>query len=301
MFDVFFDSGENAGVAWHHYNIRPLKLMLAFKLAYVVDDEVARDFWEFMLISRKAEATKRVPGICQKLKVRLKAIPDPRSRQILGDGLDWVIKHPECVEVVLVEQKAAKQGHFPNLVGFMSLLRGLDGFARDRKKKFGTIVHDETNEFQAMLAHWHGLYANASPEPISHAGETWSVQLNPGSQFKICEDEDSPGIQMADTALWLYGQSIKGKDLPAGCQRFLSFVLLRGYLSDFSFRGAEAGLKAQWGEILEAPVAPEQWEAGQKLISEFEGARQGAMARYEEEGVPPFQPARPALDDCSSA
>src|SRR6185437_6351215 len=25
MFDTFFDSGENAAVAWHNYNVRPLK------------------------------------------------------------------------------------------------------------------------------------------------------------------------------------------------------------------------------------------------------------------------------------
>lgn len=281
MFDVFFDSGENAGVAWHHYNIRPLKLTLAFKLAYVVDEEVARDFWDFMLISRKAEATKRIPGICEKLKARLKAIPDARSRQILGEGLDWVKTHPECVGVVAIEQKAAKQGHFPNLVGFMGLLRGLDQFARERKKKFSTIVHDETNEFQAMLAYWHGLHANASAEPINHAGETWSVQLNPGSQFKICKDGDSPGIQMADTALWLYGQSIKGKSLPTDCARFLRFVIQRGYLNDFSFAGVEKGLMAQWGEILATPVEPAQWQDGQKLISDWECARKKAMANHQ--------------------
>ena len=131
-----------------------------------------------------------------------------------------------------------------------------------------------------MLTYWHELHANASPDPIRHAGETWSVQLNPGSQFKICKDEDSPGIQMADTALWLYGQSLKGKSLPAGCARFLRFVLHRGYLNDFSFVGAEKGLMAQWGEILSAPVEPTQWKDGQKLISDWERARKDAMANY---------------------
>ena len=41
IFDTFFDSGENAAVAWHLYNIRPLKIMLAFKVASIVSEDVA--------------------------------------------------------------------------------------------------------------------------------------------------------------------------------------------------------------------------------------------------------------------
>ncbi|MEZ5901365.1 MAG: hypothetical protein R3D51_17945 [Hyphomicrobiaceae bacterium] len=33
MFDSLFDSGENAAVGWHHYNIRQLRLMLTFKFS----------------------------------------------------------------------------------------------------------------------------------------------------------------------------------------------------------------------------------------------------------------------------
>jgi hypothetical protein len=49
-FDVLFDSGENAGVVWHNYNIRPLKIMLAFKLAAIISDEIAREFWRCLLL-----------------------------------------------------------------------------------------------------------------------------------------------------------------------------------------------------------------------------------------------------------
>jgi hypothetical protein len=44
MFDVLFDSGENAAIAWHNYNIRPLRIILAFKLAHAIDESIARDF-----------------------------------------------------------------------------------------------------------------------------------------------------------------------------------------------------------------------------------------------------------------
>ncbi|MCO8018228.1 DUF3800 domain-containing protein [Brevundimonas diminuta] len=288
MFDVLFDSGENAAVAWHNYNFRPLKIMLAFKLAHAIDEEVAREFWDFILITRREEATKRLPAICEKLKLLLPAIPDARSREVLGDGLDWVIKHPECIHVVQIEQKAAKQGHFPNLVAFMNLLRGLDEHAKSRRKQIARIVHDEQSEFGKMLEYWHGLHANAAPEPITWVDETWSVQLNPGSDFLIQRDEDSPGIQMADTALWLYGQSLKGKDLPPACARFLWFVLQRGYHSDFSFQGVSDSMMERWGEVFFGPMEEEKLEAARKLLAEGEEARQASMARYDTDGVPPF-------------
>jgi hypothetical protein len=50
VFDSLFDSGENAAVAWHHYNVRPLKLMLAFKLSITIDEDTARRFWQCILV-----------------------------------------------------------------------------------------------------------------------------------------------------------------------------------------------------------------------------------------------------------
>lgn len=289
MFDVLFDSGENAAIAWHNYNLRPLKIILAFKLAGIIDEEVAREFWAFILITRRDEATKRLPPLCEKLKARLGRIPDARSREVLGEGLDWVIKHPECVHVVQVEQKAAKQGHFPNLVAFSNLLRGLDEHARTRKKTISRITHDEQSEFGKMLEYWHALHANASPEPVKWIDETWSMQLNPGSEFLIRKDEDSPGIQMADTALWLYGQSLKGKELPPACARFLWFVLERGFHSDFSFQGVHDAIMEQWGEVLFGPMEPEKLKAAKDMMEKAETARQASMSRYEVDGLAPFE------------
>jgi hypothetical protein len=42
MFDVLFDSRENAAIAWHNYNIKPMRIILAFKLGHIIDDTIAR-------------------------------------------------------------------------------------------------------------------------------------------------------------------------------------------------------------------------------------------------------------------
>ena len=49
MFDSLFDSGENAAVGWHHYNLRALRLMLALQLAVMIDEETAKLFWKCIL------------------------------------------------------------------------------------------------------------------------------------------------------------------------------------------------------------------------------------------------------------
>ena len=75
-----------------------------------------------------------------------------------------------------------------------------------------------------MLETWHELFSNASSETIEWAGESYSLQKNPGSSFVMKSDEASVGIQMADTAVWLYSQYLKGKQIPKNCSRLLNRI-----------------------------------------------------------------------------
>jgi hypothetical protein len=295
MFDVLFDSGENAAVAWHVYNMKPLKIMLAFKLGYIIDDEIARAFWACLLMPTEQEARAALPSICEALNARLHLLPDQGSRKVLAEGLDWVIAHPECVQFA-TEHKLAKQGHFPNLVAFANLLQGLQEFSTRWRKRVACITHDEQNEFGRSLGSWHGLFSNASGDVIEWVGERYSLQWTPGSRFVMKPDVESAGIQMADVALWLYGQFLKGKELPAGCGRLLALILDRGWHNDFSFAGVEAAMMEQWGEVFFGPMEPEKLEAAAKLLEQAEQRRVASMAQYEADGLPPFARPRPIVE-----
>lgn len=300
MFDTLFDSGENAAVSWLSYNVRPLKIMLAFKLAAIVDDTIARDFWKCLLMPREADARAALPPICEALKARLHLLPDARSREVLGQGLDWVIAHPESVQFA-TEQKIAKQGHFPNLVAFSNLLQGLQSMSHRLNKKIAAIVHDEQNEFGKSLHSWHGLFSNASPDVIEWAGERYSLQWAPGSRFVMKRDDQSPGIQMADVALWLYGQLVKGKQLPRDCARLMFFILQNGWRNDFSFAGVDRAMSEQWGEVLSGPMPEEQLEAGRALLKMSEERRLASMQQYEIDGLPPFMRPAPIVPPATPA
>ncbi len=290
MFDVLFDSGENAAVAWHHYNFKALKIILAFKLGHIIDHNIAREFWSILLMVREDDARKALPPLCEALKLRLDLLPDQRSREILAEGLDWLVKHPECVQFA-TEQKLAKKGHFPNLVAFANLLEGLQHLSQLWKKKVARITHDEQNEFGRALESWHDLFSNAAPDVIEWAGESYSLQWTPGSRFVMKSDDTSVGIQIADTTLWLYGQFLKGKAIPKNCAKLLNLALERGWHNDFSFSGVEKNLIEKYGEILFGPIAPEKLEAAQRMVTMAEGRRRASMEQFEADGLPPF--ARP--------
>jgi hypothetical protein len=132
---------------------------------------------------------------------------------------------------------------------------------------------------------------------IEWAGESYSVQVVPGRQFVIKSDNESPGIQMADVALWLYGQALKGKDIPPRCASILNLVLERGWHNDFSFKGVHDGMMEKWGEVMFGPIEPEKLEAAKKMIEEAEKHRLASMAQFEADGLPPFMRNQPALTE----
>lgn len=288
VFDMIFDSGENAAVAWHDYNFRFLKIPLAFKVSYCLDEDTARMFWQCILEPVEAKAYSMLPEICARLLANLNRLPDERSRQILGDGLEWARTHPESLQIH-IDRKSARQGHFPNMVAFANLLQGLEDHSQRVKRPVARITHDEQNEFQKTLTAWHNMYSHMPPDEITWAGETYSMQRVVGSTFEVKADDACAGLQMTDIVLWLYHSFRKGKYLPRGCESILDYVFKNGWENDFSFEGVEKMLLENYPEIFgNSPMAPSDMEKAKELLDKFEEERQRSMAQYEKDRIPPF-------------
>lgn len=288
IFDALFDSGENAAVAWHHYNLRALRVIFAFKLASIVDEETARLFWQCIMEPKKERVLEMLPSVCEALEKNIHQIPDERSRQVLGDGLRWARTHPDAIQVH-TDRKIAKQGHFPNMVAFANLLDGLDHYSKTFKRPVARITHDQQSEFEKTLAVWHEMHSNASPEEIHWAGETYSLQKVVGSKFEVKSDSNSPGIQIADVVLWLYSQLKKGKHISDGCAEIMEHVWMHGWENDFSFSGVHRVYVEKFGPILDKPLSPEKEKAVRAQLGEMEKARLASMNRYEKDRLPPFE------------
>lgn len=287
VFDLLFDSGENAGVAWHHYNVRPLKLMLAFKLASTIDEDTARQFWQCVLEPKKEATIETLPRVCEALQRNLDQLPDVKAREILGEGLEWAKSHPESIQIH-TDRRIARQGHFPNMVAFANLLDGLEEHSKRYKRPVARITHDQQSEFQKTLGLWHDMFSNASPEEVRWAGESYRLQKVVGSQFEVKADSASPGIQITDIVLWLYHQLRKKRPLPGGCLSILDYVFANGWENDFSFEGVERSYIQQHGPTLVMPLTAEQEESAQQMLKQAEARRLSSMAQYEMDGLPPF-------------
>ncbi|MBK8160419.1 MAG: DUF3800 domain-containing protein [Rhodospirillaceae bacterium] len=287
LFDSLFDSGENAGVAWHHYNVRPLRLTLAFKMAFLVDEQTARLFWECVVGQKRNEIVRKLPTICDRLIENILRLPDKRSQEVLKEGLEWARDHPDSIQLN-VDQEASRHTHFPNLVAFTNLLDGLDTFSKDRKTSVARITHDEQSEFERTLAACHKMFTNAPADEISWAGEKYSLQKVAGSTFEVKQDSNSAGIQISDVVLWLYSQFHKNRPLPEGCQSIIMYVMANGWENDFSFSGVERMLIQSYGKVFAEPLTPEQLTAAQDLLGKFEEAKTASMQQYERDQLPPF-------------
>ncbi len=296
MFDSIFDSGENAAVGWHNYNIRPLRLMLAFKFASILSIETASLFWKCIMEPNKDKAMQMLPEICAMVLENVNRIPDERSRQIIGDGLQWARSHPESMQIH-TDRAVVRKGHFPNLVAFTNLIRGLENYSTRWKRGIARINHDQQSEMKATLELYHSLAANASGEIIKWAGESYKFQMAAGSEFRMVSDEKSAGIQVTDVVLWLYARFRKGDQLPEGCSMLLDYVFRHGWESDFSFGGVEEAVKPTLKAIMDAPFPPAKERESKEMLEHFEKQRLSSIAQYEKDKISPFaRQSRPRID-----
>ncbi|WP_062233608.1 DUF3800 domain-containing protein [Aureimonas sp. N4] len=296
LFDSLFDSGENAAVPWHCYNVRFLRLALTYKVSRMIDVETARLFWDCLCEPRPQRVQAMIPEICTGLLQHIDRVVDARSREIITEALEWARDHPEAIQMH-VSSKSTRQGHFPNVVAFGNLLEGLDGYSKRWKKRVARITHDRQNQFEKTLAVWHEMFSNASDEPLDWAGETWVFQKVVGSTFEVKADDDSPGIQIADTILWLYKQVRNGRDLPRGCSALIAFAISRAWHNDFSFEGVERQFVANNRELMFGEMTPEQIEESRGMISTLEQHRRDSLAQYARDGIVPFMRSNPPMRD----
>ena len=288
VFDTFFDSGENPAAPWHVYNVRPLRLILCFKVATLLTEEIARDFWAMLMARTENQARSRIPDICDAIMARASKLADERSREIVQEALSWSREHPEALDI-FVPRRQAKNGHMPNMVGFINLLDGLEHLSRRWKRPVRKIVHDRQSQFDDSFAEWHRLYSNASPEPIHRPGEVVVLQKVAGSTFEISASDESSGIQVIDFVLWLYRQFFKKKEIPFHSTLILDYLFRKGIHNDFSFTGVSSQVEKLVSRMTTADISPEDLESGQKLAANMEDERRRLITLYEEDGLMPYE------------
>lgn len=289
LFDTFFDSGENPAANWSAYNIRVLKLTLCFKVATILTEEIARDFWRMLMARNEKQAREKIPGICDAILENVHMLADQRSREIVTETLMWSRDHPEALDIFIAGRQA-KNGHMPNMVAFVSLLDGLEEISKSWDRPLKKIVHDRQSQFEGSLEEWHRMFSNAAAEPVDLlVGEKVVLRKVHGSTFEVSASDNSAGIQVADLVLWLFRQYLAGKSIPVGSTAILNYVFKKGLLQDFSFRGVGDQVERQIQGIMEKDISPEAIGAGRRLRVEQEQLRQHLVEKYEEDRLVPYE------------
>jgi len=287
LFDTLFDSGENFAVPWHAYNVRPLRLLLLFKVTALLDENLTKRFWSCLMELNKDRAVQAFVEVVRELAARVGRLPDARSRQIVSEGFQWALDNPDAI-YFHSNSKSLRRGHLPNMVAFPDLLRGIDNHSKKWKKKVEKIIHDRQSEFGASLREWHTMYSNAKPDPLfMPLGEVHYVRRVAGSDFLIMPSPESAGLQVADVILWLFKQVERGVRLQGACSRLMQYAFNNSLYYEFSLQSMSDYLHEFLTMLQKKPLTDENLAAGQKLLDGMEARRQENMAKFQEEKMRP--------------
>ena len=281
--DTLFDSFENKAVPWHVYNMRPMRLLLVFKVASILTEDTAKKFWSSILEKRESRAYEIYLESLQELKEYIAELPDQRSRQLITDAIDWATENPESI-YIHTNSKAARLGHLPNLAAFPNLLDGIEQRSKLWKRKVIEIVHDRQSQFEGTLRDWHDLFRNAAPDVITWTmGEKYTLRRVEGSDFRISSAQESAGIQAVDTVLWLFKRVIEEQPLGYRSARLMNHVFKRAYQNDLSFESVGRWLEEFFADLYEKPFTEEHQVRAEEFARFAEQRRQEQMLQYAQE------------------
>ena len=279
VFDTLFDSGENKAVPWHIYNIAPLRIMMAFKVAYLLDHEIVAGFWDALMDTKADRARQKMAEFCVNLRQRVDYLPDQRSREIVGEALDWAVANPETLEFVHAS-KNGRKGHLPNMIGFGNLLGGIEQQSATWHRPVEVIKHDRQDEFGSAIKFWHDMYSNARDEAVQlPLGQKLVLRKVFGSKLEMSTALDSPGIQIVDVILWLFARSLRVA-IPSNCQALLNYVYTRAHQDDFSFAGTAERTEQLIEAINARPLPPGATQDALAFQEQAEQIRLDKMDAY---------------------
>lgn len=285
VFDTYFDQGENLAVAWHVYWLRPLRLALLFKLAhFVLTEDITQTVWNCVTASSEAKSKAYFVKGAGEILARVDSLPDARSRQIVAEAMQWALENPENFSTYL-RDKVNRYGHSPNFVAFRNLMEGIHQTSKRWSRPVKEIVHDQQSQFEKTISQWHETFSRpdlVDAEPIQWPGESEPLTVSrvPGSIFKMATEETSAGLQVVDTALWLFKRMFDGKEFEQNSARLINWILRRAYQNDFSFAGVSQIAQDKLNEIMNADFNEKQLTEGSKMQESYEARRRQAMEDY---------------------
>jgi hypothetical protein len=274
FFDQVFDQGMNPAMTWTGY-WTPLRYMLLVKLASLFDEDLAKRAWKARIDTNDATAESELVYVCQALLPRLSALPDARSRQLIGDSLRWAIDNPGELHY---NCKSAKEvlTVTPNLIGFQTVMHGIASRLKS-PKAFASITVDQQSQFNKAQRSLAEFYAKAREVPwVSGPGlPTMDLSKIPTAPIAFRSSKDCVGLELVDCYLWMFKRVLEGKELAPELFPIIKAQVNRGKTDEVSLNA----IAARWSRVFDEMPEPteDQLQTAKEMLAKDERRRLRAV------------------------
>lgn len=250
FFNAVFDAGLNEAVKWDWY-WTPLRFPVIAALDTLADERMLRESWSLCLVPR-ADLPNEAARIVELLKAFLSKLNesamDARLREVVRDALLWGVRNPLKLDFGIYSRKALS----PNAIGFQFVLTAIARRQKAARRSALGILVDRQAEFnpaqleayshQSKKAEWFRNNAADREAYLAHpflegAREDMSALIShfPQEKLKISSSEQSIGLQLTDTFLWIANRVIRNDaEIPAELRPLAYRVLSEGVFDGIS-------------------------------------------------------------------
>lgn len=270
FFDQVFDQGMNPAMTWTGY-WTPLRYMLLVKVASLFDENLAKRAWKARIDTNDKTAEEELVHVCQTLLPRLSALPDARSRQLIGDSLWWAIQNPGELHYNCKSSKDVLT-ITPNIIGFQTVMHGIAS-RLNSPKAFASITVDQQSQFNKAQRSLAEFYANSRQVPWITGPSLPKMDLSriPTAPISFSSSKDSVGLELVDCYLWIFKRVLEGKEMAQELFPLIRSQMHRGRTDDISINSIAARW-SRWFEELPEPTE-EQLRTAKEILEKDEERR----------------------------
>lgn len=274
--DTVFDAGENLAVPPMWYNLEFFRHMLCAAIDEALTPMNRKRFWEAYMADDVAEIQRSIRNARTYV---LRKVDDRRLREVIVEGFDFALRHPEELTLSATARRDSYKGHTPNMVAFTCLLRSVHGFVDKHGSPPIAFFHDQQDEFKRTMKEAHEIFGPVRVKERSGGAipalERADYDLG---RFSMPASKDMVVLQAADLLVWVSQREAKNEDL-----RTLQRRLGEKTEDFFISRRMTDMIIAAWIERDKARYIPEeQLAAGKRLFDEVEGARVLRLREFKE-------------------
>lgn len=269
-----FDAGLNEAVPWIWY-WTPLRFSVVGAIAKVMDEALLSESWDLCQLPRK-----RVEGQADRVVKLLEAVLErvrgdaeinDRLKEVVIDGLRYAIRFPGKMDFGIYDKKVLT----PNAVGFQFVLTAIARRLKTTGRKALGITVDHQSEFNSIQVRtfdYHSGIAKVLNERPSerqyylghpsHEGAREDVEAMlshfPDKAFVVSASDQSFGLQITDTFLWLTNRYIRDGRLPPELTPIASRIFRTGSMDGISLDGMAKRFQAFENRLpTEEEITPE--------------------------------------------